>query len=116
MKDFRCALQCEKYVANPVSLASASSPPVSSSTPSAATFPVSKPDKYDGSPDLCRGFLLQISLFFANSTVGPDSARISFFISRLTGKALDWATAMWPSMERATYEDFLSEFNGRISV
>uniref|UniRef100_A0A3B1K9L6 Ty3 transposon capsid-like protein domain-containing protein n=1 Tax=Astyanax mexicanus TaxID=7994 RepID=A0A3B1K9L6_ASTMX len=97
-------------VANPVSLASASSPPVSSFTQPATAFPVSKPDKYDGAPDSCRGFLLQISLFFANSAVGSDSARISFFISRLTGKALEWATAVWPSMERATYEHFLKEF------
>uniref|UniRef100_A0A3B1JHG9 Ty3 transposon capsid-like protein domain-containing protein n=1 Tax=Astyanax mexicanus TaxID=7994 RepID=A0A3B1JHG9_ASTMX len=97
-------------VANPVSLASASLPPVSSLTQPATAFPVSKPDKYDGTPDSCRGFLLQISLFFANSAVGSDSARISFFISRLTGKALDWATAIWPSMEGATYEHFLKEF------
>uniref|UniRef100_A0A3B1K6C1 Ty3 transposon capsid-like protein domain-containing protein n=1 Tax=Astyanax mexicanus TaxID=7994 RepID=A0A3B1K6C1_ASTMX len=99
-------------VANPASLASANQAPVSAPViaPSAATFPVSKPDKYDGSPDLCRGFLLQMSLFFANSPVSVDAARISFFISRLTGKALDWATAIWPSIEGCTYEHFLREF------
>uniref|UniRef100_A0A3B1K3I8 Retrotransposon gag domain-containing protein n=1 Tax=Astyanax mexicanus TaxID=7994 RepID=A0A3B1K3I8_ASTMX len=93
-------------------LPSANQAPVSSpaSAPSAAAFPVSKPDKYDGSPDLCRGFLLQMSLFFVNSPVNVDAARISFFISCLTGKALDWATAIWPSIEGSTYEHFLKEF------
>ncbi|XP_049339640.1 uncharacterized protein LOC125804612 [Astyanax mexicanus] len=99
-------------VATPASLASANQAPVSSPAiaPSTAAFPVSKPDKYDGSPDLCRGFLLQMSLFFANSAVSADAARISFFISRLTGKALDWATAIWPSIENSPYEHFLREF------
>uniref|UniRef100_A0A3B1JS24 CCHC-type domain-containing protein n=1 Tax=Astyanax mexicanus TaxID=7994 RepID=A0A3B1JS24_ASTMX len=99
-------------VATPASLASANQAPVSSPAiaPSSACFPVSKPDKYDGSPDLCRGFLLQMSLFFVNSPVSVDAARISFFISRLTGKALDWATAIWSSIENSTYEHFLREF------
>uniref|UniRef100_A0A3B1J9J4 Ty3 transposon capsid-like protein domain-containing protein n=1 Tax=Astyanax mexicanus TaxID=7994 RepID=A0A3B1J9J4_ASTMX len=99
-------------VATPASLASANQAPVSSTAiaPSSACFPVSKPDKYDGSPDLCRGFLLQMSLFFVNSPVSVDAARISFFISRLTGKALDWATAIWSSIENSTYEHFLREF------
>uniref|UniRef100_A0A3B1JAD9 CCHC-type domain-containing protein n=1 Tax=Astyanax mexicanus TaxID=7994 RepID=A0A3B1JAD9_ASTMX len=121
---FKCSLALAKLclclcvlrkVATPASLASAnqasvSSPASAPSYPSAAAFPVSKPDKYDGSPDLCRGFLLQMSLFFANSLVSVDAARISFFISRLTGRALDWATAIWPSIEHSTYEHFLSEF------
>ncbi|KAI4900377.1 hypothetical protein NFI96_000695, partial [Prochilodus magdalenae] len=39
-----------------------------------------------------------------------DRSRIAFIISRLTGKALDWATAVWASYENDTYDHFLSGF------
>ena len=39
-------------------------------------FSVSKPDKFDGSLELCRGFLLQCSLFFSNSPPSSDGAWI----------------------------------------
>uniref|UniRef100_A0AAR2JHZ5 DUF4939 domain-containing protein n=1 Tax=Pygocentrus nattereri TaxID=42514 RepID=A0AAR2JHZ5_PYGNA len=64
------------------------------------TFPVSK---FSGDPDQCRGFLLQCSVFFDNSPVATDQAKISFVVSRLTGKALDWATASWSSFSNWTY-------------
>uniref|UniRef100_A0AAR2JAL2 DUF4939 domain-containing protein n=1 Tax=Pygocentrus nattereri TaxID=42514 RepID=A0AAR2JAL2_PYGNA len=67
------------------------------------TFPVSKPDKFSGNPDQCRGFLLQCSVFFDNSPVATDQAKISFVVSRLAGKALDWATASWSSFSNWTY-------------
>uniref|UniRef100_A0AAR2JVU4 CCHC-type domain-containing protein n=1 Tax=Pygocentrus nattereri TaxID=42514 RepID=A0AAR2JVU4_PYGNA len=79
-------------------------------TPTLTTFPVSKPDKFTGNPDLCRGFLLQCSVFFDNSPVGSDQAKISFVVSRLSEKALEWATASWPAFNGWTYERFLKEF------
>ena len=33
-----------------------------------------------------------------------------FVISHLTGKALDWATAVWLSIESRTYTQFLDKF------
>uniref|UniRef100_A0AAR2KVS4 DUF4939 domain-containing protein n=1 Tax=Pygocentrus nattereri TaxID=42514 RepID=A0AAR2KVS4_PYGNA len=81
------------------------------STEAAATFfPVSKPDKYGGDPDKCRGFLLQCSVFFVNSPPSYDQAKISFVISRLTEKALEWATASWNSSHRLSYAQFVREF------
>uniref|UniRef100_A0AAR2KRE0 DUF4939 domain-containing protein n=1 Tax=Pygocentrus nattereri TaxID=42514 RepID=A0AAR2KRE0_PYGNA len=74
------------------------------------TFPVSKPDKFSGDPDQCRGFLLQCSVFFDNSPVARDQAKISFVVSRLAGKALDWATASWSLFSNWTYARFLKEF------
>ena len=85
------------------------SPVVSLPTPT-SVFPVSKPDKFDGSPDQCRGFLLQCSIFFSNSAPSSDAARISFFISRLTGRALEWATAIWPQAQFDTYDQFVIKF------
>uniref|UniRef100_A0A3B4D6I7 CCHC-type domain-containing protein n=1 Tax=Pygocentrus nattereri TaxID=42514 RepID=A0A3B4D6I7_PYGNA len=81
--------------------------PVSSSL---VTFPVSKPNKFKGNPDKCRGFLLQCSLFFDNFPASTDQARISFIVSRLSEKALEWATASWDHIHRMTYLQFLKEF------
>ncbi|KAL7825225.1 hypothetical protein AOLI_G00324320 [Acnodon oligacanthus] len=77
---------------------------------SASFFPVSKPDKYEGDPDKCRGFLLQCAVFFENSACSTDQARISFVISRLTDRALEWATASWASLHQLTYDQFVREF------
>uniref|UniRef100_A0A3B1JRD6 Retrotransposon gag domain-containing protein n=1 Tax=Astyanax mexicanus TaxID=7994 RepID=A0A3B1JRD6_ASTMX len=72
-------------------------------------FPVSKPDKFDGSPELCKGFLLQCSIYFCNSPPSSDQSRIAFVVSRMTGKALDWATAVWPNLQTLTFEQFITE-------
>ncbi|KAI4878293.1 hypothetical protein NFI96_008781, partial [Prochilodus magdalenae] len=39
-----------------------------------------------------------------------DRSRISFVVSRLTGRALDWATAVWSAYQTRTYDEFLSDF------
>ncbi|KAI4898691.1 hypothetical protein NFI96_020791 [Prochilodus magdalenae] len=91
-------------------MSAAESEPVALSLPSTGSFPVSKPDKFDGAPNLCRGFLLQCSIFFSNSPPSSDKACISFVISRLSGKALDWATAVWATYESGTYEQFIQDF------
>uniref|UniRef100_A0AAR2IRM3 Retrotransposon gag domain-containing protein n=1 Tax=Pygocentrus nattereri TaxID=42514 RepID=A0AAR2IRM3_PYGNA len=69
-----------------------------------------QPDKFSCDPDQCRGFLLQCSVFFDNSPVATDQAKISFVVSRLAGKALDWATASWSSFSNWTYACLLKEF------
>uniref|UniRef100_A0A3B1KEA5 Gypsy retrotransposon integrase-like protein 1 n=1 Tax=Astyanax mexicanus TaxID=7994 RepID=A0A3B1KEA5_ASTMX len=76
------------------------------------TFPVCKPELFDGDPDKCSGFLLQCSVFFSNSAETTDKARIAFVISRLSGKALEWATAVWDSIANISYSDFLATFRG----
>ncbi|KAI4888962.1 hypothetical protein NFI96_001184, partial [Prochilodus magdalenae] len=53
---------------------------------------------------------LVCSIYFANSPPCSDKSRIAFVVSLLIGKALDWATAVWPSYERGTYEDFIKDF------
>ncbi|KAL1256449.1 hypothetical protein QQF64_011994 [Cirrhinus molitorella] len=55
------------------------------------------PEKFDGSPDKCKGFLLQCSLFVNQQPhlYPNDNSRIVFVCSLLTGRALDWATAVW---------------------
>ena len=77
---------------------------------SGACFPVSKPEKYEGDPDKLRGFLLQCSVFFENSPRSSDQARISFVVSRLAGKALEWATASWTDIQHLSYSQFVTQF------
>ncbi len=65
------------------------------------------PEKFDGSPSRCKGFLLQCSMFVNQQPTlySTDESRIAFVCSLLTGRALDWATAVW-SDERAVFPSF----------
>ncbi|MGL5934527.1 MAG: DUF4939 domain-containing protein, partial [Cetobacterium sp.] len=65
------------------------------------------PEKFDGTPAKCKGFLLQCSLFVDQqpSLYPTDQARIAFVCSLLSGRALDWATAVW-SYDRPTFPSF----------
>ncbi|KPP66742.1 hypothetical protein Z043_114726 [Scleropages formosus] len=48
------------------------------------------PDRYDGTPDACQGFLLQCKLVFASlpHVYQTDDGKITYLISLLTGPAL----------------------------
>ncbi len=76
-------------------------PPNRSSSPPSQTPPISPrlafPEQFDGEPTRCKGFLLQCSLFVSQqpSLYPTDSSRIAFVCSLLTGKALEWVTAVW---------------------
>uniref|UniRef100_A0A3B1JLI6 ribonuclease H n=1 Tax=Astyanax mexicanus TaxID=7994 RepID=A0A3B1JLI6_ASTMX len=92
---------------SPSPLAAPSMPNAISSVPG---FSVSKPELFDGDPEKCSGFLLQCSVFFSNSPPTTDNAKIGFIISRLSGKAPEWATAIWEEVSGASYADFLTLF------
>uniref|UniRef100_A0A3B3SGE7 ribonuclease H n=1 Tax=Paramormyrops kingsleyae TaxID=1676925 RepID=A0A3B3SGE7_9TELE len=51
-----------------------------------ATVPVALPEKYDGNLDHCQEH---------PDRFWEDTARIQFVISLLTGRACEWATALW---------------------
>ncbi|KAI4900898.1 hypothetical protein NFI96_007223 [Prochilodus magdalenae] len=55
------------------------------------------PEKYDGDPGSCRGFLLQCTLAFEQqpSRFPTERAKVAYIISLLTGRALSWATPVW---------------------
>ncbi|KAL0162334.1 hypothetical protein M9458_041730, partial [Cirrhinus mrigala] len=67
-----------------------SNPPVSSS-------PVARPLPFSGDQASCNGFLLQCSLYFeAQPGQFPtDRSKIALIITLLTGRALQWAEALW---------------------
>ncbi len=55
------------------------------------------PQRYDGKPGTCKGFLTQVSLIFElqPSTFASEKAKIAYIISLLCDRALDWASALW---------------------
>ncbi|KAL0147274.1 hypothetical protein M9458_057420, partial [Cirrhinus mrigala] len=79
----------------------------SSSTPPVASPRLAYPDKFDGTPAKCKGFHLQCSLFVTQQPAlyPTEESRIAFVCSLLTGKALDWATAVW-DLNRPTFPSF----------
>lgn len=85
----------------PVTIAPASesvSPPASSSPgPIYAASPMVNPVPYSGSADACSGFLLQCSLALEMELPRflTERAKISFILSLLTGRALQWAESLW---------------------
>ncbi len=94
--------------------AAASSPPA----PAMQAPPISPrlafPEKFDGDPTRCKGFLLQCSLFVNQQPAlyPAESGRIAFVCSLLTGKALDWATVIWGTDGSAfpTFDSFIHHF------
>jgi len=97
----------------------AASPPVAPDnqafTPAPAVNPrLAFPEKFDGNPAKCKGFLLQCSLFVNQQPAlyPTDFSRISFVCSLLSGKALDWATAVWREDGSVfpTFSAFLRKF------
>ena len=54
------------------------------------------PGKYDGSPGKCQRFLIQCSKYIEHNPTNfaPNKSRW-ILLSLLTGKAMDWATAIW---------------------
>lgn len=58
---------------------------------------LAQPEKFDGSADKCKGFLRQCSIYFSHQpdAFNQESAKCAFMMSLLTGKALEWATAVW---------------------
>ncbi|KAK3559913.1 hypothetical protein QTP86_026947 [Hemibagrus guttatus] len=77
----------------------------STATPPPPTGPAGEsprlamPEKYDGSADRCRRFLRQCEVFFAHQpgVYRDEGTRFVFLLSLLTGRALDWASAVWDS-------------------
>ncbi|KAK3509246.1 hypothetical protein QTP70_025601 [Hemibagrus guttatus] len=68
------------------------------------------PEKFDGSADCCRGFLRQCEVFFSHQpgVYREDGTKCTFLLSLLTGKALEWASAVWDAdpLIRASYSHF----------
>ncbi|KAL0154077.1 hypothetical protein M9458_050536 [Cirrhinus mrigala] len=103
----------------PTPTPTASAAPVMAAIPAASPLAtisprLAFPEKFDGNPAKCKGFLLQSSLFVNQQPAlyPTNSNRIAFVCSLLTGRALDWATAMWrdDGLTFPTFGQFLPHF------
>ncbi|KAL0150361.1 hypothetical protein M9458_054363 [Cirrhinus mrigala] len=83
--------------------------------PSISGSPMAMPATYAGEAAECSGFLLQINLFIQmQPQLFPlENAKVAFLISLLTGKALQWAKAIWDSENPIihSYEQFTTHFS-----
>ncbi len=54
------------------------------------------PERYDGNTRGCRGFITQCALAFQlqPSSFPTESSRVAYIFTLLTGRALEWATAL----------------------
>lgn len=74
---------------------------------------ITNPPTYDGDPGSCRSFLSQCSLVFSLQPrrFTAESTRVAFVITLLTGRAREWATAVWDTQAPCchSFEDFKTE-------
>ncbi len=72
------------------------------------------PERFNGDSTMCKGFLLQCSLFVTQQPAlyPNDASKIAFVCSLLTGRALDWVTAVWRGDGSAfpSFDFFLQRF------
>ncbi|KAL0161331.1 hypothetical protein M9458_045056, partial [Cirrhinus mrigala] len=63
--------------------------------PSTVSFAL--PTKFDGTAEQCKGFIRQVKLYFDYQLERFESEekRCAFLMTLLTGRALDWASAVW---------------------
>ncbi|CAM4706099.1 unnamed protein product [Leuciscus chuanchicus] len=80
----------------------------------ASVSPMAKPANYSGDGE-CKGFLLQCKLYMEVNAAqfNSEKAKIAFIISLLTGRALNWAQALWDSDAPAlqSFDGFLNHFS-----
>ncbi|KAL0157255.1 hypothetical protein M9458_048501, partial [Cirrhinus mrigala] len=81
--------------------------PLPAAQPVTASPKLAFPEKFDGTAAKCKGFLLQCTLFVNQqpNLYASDESKIAFVCSLLTGKALEWATAVW-DLGHSTYPAF----------
>uniref|UniRef100_A0A3Q2EDW7 DUF4939 domain-containing protein n=1 Tax=Cyprinodon variegatus TaxID=28743 RepID=A0A3Q2EDW7_CYPVA len=72
-------------------------PPPRSPAVTSSEFRPSLPERFSGNMKDCKGFLFQCRLIFLNSpgSFSTDYKKITFILSQLTGRALEWAQASY---------------------
>ncbi|KAK1787313.1 hypothetical protein P4O66_002815 [Electrophorus voltai] len=69
-------------------------PPTTPPVPEGIKCLIATTERYGGEPEECEGFVVQFGLFFGYQPQLPDHAKVSFVITRLTGKARTWGVAL----------------------
>ncbi|KAM9418955.1 LOW QUALITY PROTEIN: upstream stimulatory factor 2 [Salvelinus alpinus] len=87
--------------------------PVPATASSSGALRLTLPREYDGTVAGCQGFLLQLELYLATVRPTPsEEESVSALVSCLTGRALEWANAVWngPDSARDHYHEFTRRF------
>ncbi|KAI2646181.1 Transposon Tf2-8 polyprotein [Labeo rohita] len=88
--------------------------------PSASGSPMALPATFACEAAECSGFLLQVNLYIQMQPqqFPSDNAKVAFLISLLTGKALQWAKAIWNANNPIinSYEQFTAHFSDVFST
>ncbi|KAI2647139.1 Transposon Tf2-6 polyprotein [Labeo rohita] len=79
--------------------------------PSTVSFAL--PTKFDGTAEQCKGFIRQVRLYLEHQgdKFESEEKRCAFLMTLLTGRALDWASAVWdtdPQFKRSV-DHFLQQ-------
>ena len=85
--------------------------------PRLATEPrLPAPERYEGNPRSCRSFLSTCSLVFKvqPSSFPTERSRVAYVITLLSGRAREWATAVWDANapECQTFSQFFQAMRG----
>lgn len=88
-------------------------PPVEPTASTSSPVPIARlhephvlpPERYSGDLGTCRAFLIQCSLVFEQQPTSypTDRSRVAYLMSLLTGRALDWASAVWDGDSNITH-------------
>ncbi|KAI7810424.1 putative retrotransposon-like protein 1-like [Triplophysa rosa] len=62
------------------------------------------PERFDGSPEKCHGFITQCTLVFQlqPGSFPTENSKVAYMITLLTGRALTWASALWEQRSTLT--------------
>ncbi len=85
-----------------------------------STSPIARPGNFSGEAAACSGFLLQCSLYLEMQPqlFPTERSKIAFIISLLSGRALQWAEALWnaDSPQVNSLESFVEHFREVFSL
>ncbi len=84
-------------------------------SPSTSTVRLALPDKFDGSAGQCRGFIRQVHIYVESQwdQFSSEGSKCTFLMSLLSGKAIDWASAVWEADSRfqSSFEYLLQQLS-----
>ncbi len=85
---------------------------IASPSPPLIASPMARPAPFSGVAEESNGFLLQCSLYIENQPHLTERSKVSFLISLLSGKALQWAETIWAQAGNITqsFNNFVSHF------
>uniref|UniRef100_A0A672QPI0 DUF4939 domain-containing protein n=1 Tax=Sinocyclocheilus grahami TaxID=75366 RepID=A0A672QPI0_SINGR len=99
---------------DPQSTSSPEPSPSRTFTTSLPSCPMARPASFSGEAALCSVFLLQCSLYLEMQPhlFVTERAKVSFIISLLSGRALQWAEALWTAQSPCIHslEGFIQHF------